>query len=160
MKLAGNFMIAAAIASMGQAAALAEGNGVPAAEMLNVLTKTVFSAPVYTNYSAIIAAKAYDPPGFKLTLGLKDIRLALAAGEAVHAPLPIASVLRDDFLECHRARAVRPGLVIRCRGRTAPGGAGLMIDCTRAAAERPQSSAGRDNGDRRRPPSAIAHYVV
>jgi 3-hydroxyisobutyrate dehydrogenase-like beta-hydroxyacid dehydrogenase len=99
VKLAGNFMIASAIASMGEAAALAEGHGIRAADMLDMLTKTIFSAPIYVNYGAMIAEKRYQPPGFKLVLGLKDVRLALAAGEAAHAPLPIASVLRDDFLD-------------------------------------------------------------
>lgn len=99
VKLAGNFMIAAAIATMGEAAALTEGYGVRAADLFDMLTKTIFSAPIYANYSAMIAEKRYHPPGFTLTLGLKDVRLALAAGESVHAPLPIASVLRDDFLD-------------------------------------------------------------
>jgi 3-hydroxyisobutyrate dehydrogenase-like beta-hydroxyacid dehydrogenase len=99
VKLAGNFMIAAAIASMGQAVALAEGNGVRGGDLLDVLTNAVFTAPLYKNYGAVIAERRYDPPGFKLVLGLKDVGLALAAGESVHAPLSIASVLRDDFLD-------------------------------------------------------------
>jgi 3-hydroxyisobutyrate dehydrogenase-like beta-hydroxyacid dehydrogenase len=99
VKLAGNFMIAAAIASMGQAVALAEGHGVRGGDLLDVLTSAVFTAPLYKNYGAVIAERRYDPPGFKLVLGLKDVRLALAAAESVHAPLSIASVLRDDFLD-------------------------------------------------------------
>jgi 3-hydroxyisobutyrate dehydrogenase-like beta-hydroxyacid dehydrogenase len=99
VKLAGNFMIAAAISSMGQAVALAERNGVAANDLLDVLTNTIFNAPVYKNYGGAIAEKRYHPPGFTLALGLKDIRLALAAGEAVQTPLPFASVLRDDFLD-------------------------------------------------------------
>lgn len=99
VKLAGNFMIAAAIETMGEAAAMAEGYGVAPAELLDVLTNTVFNVPVYKNYADIIAAQRYDPAGFKLTLGLKDVRLALEAGDAVHAPLPFASVLRDNLLD-------------------------------------------------------------
>jgi 3-hydroxyisobutyrate dehydrogenase-like beta-hydroxyacid dehydrogenase len=34
-----------------------------------------------------------------LYLGLKDVRLALAAGEGAHTPMPIASVIRDALLE-------------------------------------------------------------
>ena len=48
---------------------------------------------------ATIAGRNYRPPGFRLALGLKDIRLALAAGEGARVPLPFASVLRDAFLE-------------------------------------------------------------
>lgn len=99
VKLAGNFMIATAIASMGQAVALAEAHGVSGRELLEVLTNAVFPAPVYKNYGALIAERRYEPAGFRLVLGLKDVRLALAAGEGAHAPLGIASVLRDDFLD-------------------------------------------------------------
>jgi 3-hydroxyisobutyrate dehydrogenase-like beta-hydroxyacid dehydrogenase len=98
-KIAGNFMIASAIESMGEAAAMAEGYGITPAELLDVLTNTVFPAPVYKNYAGIIAAQRYEPAGFKLTLGLKDVRLALEAADAVNTPLPFASVLRDSLLE-------------------------------------------------------------
>lgn len=99
VKLAGNFMIIAAIEAMGEAAAMAEGYGVSPGELLDVLTNAVFPAPVYKNYGAIIAEQRYEPAGFKLVLGLKDVRLALEAAETVHTPLPFASVLRDNLLD-------------------------------------------------------------
>jgi 3-hydroxyisobutyrate dehydrogenase-like beta-hydroxyacid dehydrogenase len=99
VKLAGNFMIASALETMGEAAALAEGYGVAPAEFLKVLTSTLFAAPVYQNYGRLIAERRYTPAGFKLPLGLKDVRLALQAAEEVHVPLAFASVLRDHFIE-------------------------------------------------------------
>jgi 3-hydroxyisobutyrate dehydrogenase-like beta-hydroxyacid dehydrogenase len=99
VKIAGNFMIASAIETMGEAAAMAEGYGVTPAELLDVLTNTVFPAPVYKNYAGIIASQRYEPAGFRLALGLKDVRLALEAADAVNTPLPFASVLRDNLLE-------------------------------------------------------------
>jgi 3-hydroxyisobutyrate dehydrogenase-like beta-hydroxyacid dehydrogenase len=99
VKLAGNFMIAVAIGSMGQAIALGEANGVHASDLMDVLSNAVFPAPVYKNYGGLIAERRYDPAGFRLTLGFKDVRLALAAGESAHVPLPFASALRDDFLD-------------------------------------------------------------
>jgi 3-hydroxyisobutyrate dehydrogenase-like beta-hydroxyacid dehydrogenase len=33
-----------------------------------------------------------------MALGLKDIKLALAAAETLNVPLPIASLVRDHFL--------------------------------------------------------------
>jgi 3-hydroxyisobutyrate dehydrogenase-like beta-hydroxyacid dehydrogenase len=99
VKIAGNFMIASAIETMGEAAAMAEGYGITHRELLDVLTNTVFPTPVYKNYAGIIADQRYEPAGFKLTLGLKDVRLALEAGDAVATPLPFASVLRDSLLE-------------------------------------------------------------
>src|ERR1700723_1151913 len=99
VKLAGNFMIAAAIEAMGEAAAMAEGHGVAPSELMEVLTNTLFTAPLYKNYGGMIAAKRYEPAGFKLALGLKDVRLALEAADMVHAPLPFGGVLRDSFVD-------------------------------------------------------------
>jgi 3-hydroxyisobutyrate dehydrogenase-like beta-hydroxyacid dehydrogenase len=99
VKLAGNFMLAAAIETMGEAAALVERHGVPAAEMLNVLTSTLFAAPAYKSYGAVIVDRKYEPAGFRLVLGLKDLRLVLEAAEGARAPMPFASVLRDHLLE-------------------------------------------------------------
>jgi 3-hydroxyisobutyrate dehydrogenase-like beta-hydroxyacid dehydrogenase len=99
VKLAGNFMIAAAIESMAEATAMVGGYGVSAGALLELLTGTLFNAPVFNTYGALIAEQRFDPPGFKLYLGLKDVRLALAAGEGAHTPMPIASVIRDALLE-------------------------------------------------------------
>jgi 3-hydroxyisobutyrate dehydrogenase-like beta-hydroxyacid dehydrogenase len=99
VKLAGNFMIASALETMGEAAALARAHGVTARQLLEILTSTLFAAPVYQGYGRLIAEQRYTPAGFSLALGLKDVRLALQAGEAAHVPMPFASVLRDRFLE-------------------------------------------------------------
>jgi 3-hydroxyisobutyrate dehydrogenase-like beta-hydroxyacid dehydrogenase len=58
----------------------------------------VVRSPVYENYGTIIVNRRYQPAGFKLRHGLKDVRLALAAGDEVTAPLPLASLLRDHYL--------------------------------------------------------------
>ncbi len=99
VKLAGNFMLISAIEAMGEACAFTEGHGVPGAEFLALMSNTIFAAPVYKNYGAAIAAGRYEPPGFGLRLGAKDIRLALQAGEAAGVPMPFASVLRDGLIE-------------------------------------------------------------
>jgi 3-hydroxyisobutyrate dehydrogenase-like beta-hydroxyacid dehydrogenase len=65
---------------------------------LEILTSTLFGAPVYKTYGALIADGTFEPAGFAAPLGLKDIRLALAAAEELRVPLPIASLLRDRFL--------------------------------------------------------------
>jgi 3-hydroxyisobutyrate dehydrogenase-like beta-hydroxyacid dehydrogenase len=99
VKLAGNFMIASALEMMGEAAALVQAHGVSAGDFLNILSNTLFAAPVYQGYGRLIAEQRYQPAGFRLTLGLKDVRLALEAGETAHVPLPFANVVRDHFLE-------------------------------------------------------------
>jgi 3-hydroxyisobutyrate dehydrogenase-like beta-hydroxyacid dehydrogenase len=98
VKLATNFLIANVIESLGEAVALTAKGGVDRHAYINLLTSTLFSAPVYRTYGALIADRTFEPAGFAAELGLKDIRLALAAGEALNVPLPIASLLRDRFL--------------------------------------------------------------
>ena len=99
VKLAGNFMIASALETMGEAAALAQAHGIAAGDFLSVLTSTLFAAPAYQIYGRLIAERRYEPAGFKLALGWKDVRLGLQAAESAHVPMPFASVLRDHFLE-------------------------------------------------------------
>lgn len=98
-KLAVNFMIASAIGTMGEAAALVQGHGVDKAGFLELVTSTVFAAPVYKGYGQAIADERFEPAGFKLALGLKDVRLALEAAEQAHVPLSLASALRDAHIE-------------------------------------------------------------
>ena len=98
VKLSGNFLIACVIESLGEAMALVAKDGVDEQQYLEILTSTLFGAPVYATYGGLIARRQFQPPGFAATLGAKDIRLVLAAAEALHVPLPIASLLRDRFL--------------------------------------------------------------
>jgi len=98
VKLSGNFLIASVIESLGEAIALTRKYGVDPHEFVDFLTNTLFSAPVYKTYGGIIADERYQPAGFTMRLGLKDVRLVLAAAEAVDAPLPIASLVRDNLL--------------------------------------------------------------
>lgn len=98
-KIAGNFMLASAIEAMGEACALVESHGLAGARLLEMLTQSLFSAPVYQGYGALIAESRYEPAGFPARLGLKDVRLALSAAEEKHLALPLGSLLRDHFLE-------------------------------------------------------------
>ena len=98
VKLAGNFMLAAAVESLGEAIALVRKHGIPPAQFLDLITSSVFTAPAYKTYGTIIAEEKYQPAGFQLPLGLKDVRLALAAAEAVNVTLPLASLVRDHMI--------------------------------------------------------------
>jgi 3-hydroxyisobutyrate dehydrogenase-like beta-hydroxyacid dehydrogenase len=97
-KIAGNFLIAAATEAMGEAFALLAKSGVDARAWHALLSRGPFACPIYANYGRFILDRAFSPPGFKLTLGAKDIGLALAAGQDKQVPLPFASILRDRFL--------------------------------------------------------------
>lgn len=98
IKVLGNFLIATTIESFGEAFALARKTGIPPEKFLEILTGTVFTAPIHQGYGGIIAREAYEPAGFAAALGLKDARLVLQAADAIGVPLPIASVVHDRFL--------------------------------------------------------------
>lgn len=98
VKLSGNFLIASVIESLGEALALVSKGGVDKGQYLEILTSTLFSAPVYKTYGDLIAREKFEPAGFAVALGHKDIRLVLAAGEELRVPLPLANLLRDRFL--------------------------------------------------------------
>ncbi|WP_268630478.1 NAD-binding protein, partial [Escherichia coli] len=83
VKIATNFTLASAIEAMAEGSALVRNYGVSGADYLQMLSSTVFAAPAYQGYGALIAAEKYSPAGFRLALGLKDVGLALAAGAAL-----------------------------------------------------------------------------
>lgn len=99
VKIAGNFMLASAIEAMAEASTLTRAYGVEAADFLEVMTSTLFAAPAYQGYGKLIAEQRFSPAGFAMPLGLKDVGLALSAGEGKRVPLPFAGVLRDNFLD-------------------------------------------------------------
>ncbi len=98
VKITGNFLITTVIESLAEAFALIRKSGVDPAKFLDVVTGTLFSAPIYRTYGGMIAADNFEPVGFRMPLGMKDNRLALEAAEAASVPMPIASLVRDRML--------------------------------------------------------------
>jgi 3-hydroxyisobutyrate dehydrogenase-like beta-hydroxyacid dehydrogenase len=98
IKLAGNFLITTVIESLGEAFAFGRKFGVDPHAFLDILTNSLFTAPVYRNYGSMIASDKFEPAGFKLPLGLKDNRLLLAAAEEAAVPMPMASLVHDRFV--------------------------------------------------------------
>jgi 3-hydroxyisobutyrate dehydrogenase-like beta-hydroxyacid dehydrogenase len=99
VKLCGNFMILAAIEAMAEAMTLAEKGGVQKAQLLEVLTSSLFDAPVYHNYGKALVDGRFRPPGFAAPLGLKDMRLAGQSSESLRVPMPLLGLLRDHLLQ-------------------------------------------------------------
>jgi 3-hydroxyisobutyrate dehydrogenase-like beta-hydroxyacid dehydrogenase len=98
VKLSGNFLIASVIESLGEALALIGKAGIDPRTYLEVLTSTLFNVPLYKIYGGLIVDRKFEPAGFAAPLGLKDIRLTLAAAEQLQVAMPVASLLRDRFL--------------------------------------------------------------
>ena len=98
IKLGGNFLITTVLESLGEAFAFGRKFGIDAHVFLDILTNSLFSAPVYKNYGRMIASDEFEPAGFKLPLGFKDNRLLLAAAEEAAVPMPMASLIHDRFV--------------------------------------------------------------
>jgi 3-hydroxyisobutyrate dehydrogenase-like beta-hydroxyacid dehydrogenase len=98
VKLSGNFLTSTVIESLAECFALMRKAGVDPEKFQEVLTNSLFSAPVYKTYGAMVAADKFEPAGFKLPLGFKDNRLLLAAAEEASVPMPMASLIHDRFV--------------------------------------------------------------
>jgi 3-hydroxyisobutyrate dehydrogenase-like beta-hydroxyacid dehydrogenase len=97
VKLCGNFMIASMLETFGEAYATLRKAGVDPHLFLDAMN-ALFGSSVYANYGKIIADERFQPAGFALKLGLKDIRLALETAQECVSPMPLASLLRDRLL--------------------------------------------------------------
>jgi 3-hydroxyisobutyrate dehydrogenase-like beta-hydroxyacid dehydrogenase len=98
-KLAVNFTLAAGVETLGEATVLAEAHGIAPRQLVDLLTGTLFPGPVYQRYGGLIVDRRYEPAGFKATLALKDLRLALAAADSRSVPLPVAEAVRDGLVD-------------------------------------------------------------
>ncbi|MCV7125727.1 NAD(P)-dependent oxidoreductase [Mycobacterium lacus] len=98
VKLSGNFLLASVIESLGEAVALVAKGGVDKLQYVDILTSTLFDAPAFRSYGGQIARQEFQPADFAAPLGLKDVRLVLAAAEDLRVPMPVASLLRDRLL--------------------------------------------------------------
>jgi len=96
-KLCSNFLIISSIEAMAEGINLAQKSGIDATNWMNILTKTLFNAPVYINYSNILLKEAYQPTEFSLKLGLKDVNLVLEQASSVNAEMPFGKVLNGQL---------------------------------------------------------------
>lgn len=94
VKILGNYLVACAIQSLGEATGMAEKIGVDPAQLIDLLTTTLFPGAVYASYGSLIAERRYQPAGFTTSLGRKDVHLALDAARAGGLTLPFGEALR------------------------------------------------------------------
>ena len=94
-KLCSNFLIVSAIEAMAEGINLATKSGVNASAWISMMTQTLFASPVYINYSNILLKEIFQPAGFALRLGLKDINLVLQQAENAKAEMPVAKLMQQ-----------------------------------------------------------------
>src|SRR4029078_837942 len=99
-KLCTNFLIVSAIESMAEGINLAKKSGIDSTTWISMITQTMFAAPVYINYSNILLKEMFQPAGFALKLGLKDIDLVMQQSTEVNAKMPIGKLMQQRLNEC------------------------------------------------------------
>jgi 3-hydroxyisobutyrate dehydrogenase-like beta-hydroxyacid dehydrogenase len=97
VKIARNFLLGSIIESLGEAFALVQKSGVDTAAFLDIITSTSMNAPAYRNYGRLMLEKP-EQATFTLRLGMKDVELALEAGNDTGVPLPLGELLRKQHL--------------------------------------------------------------
>ena len=113
VKLCGNFMIASMDRKLRRSQCyVTESRRRPASFSRGY--EALFASAVYANYGRIIADEQFEPAGFALRLGLKDVRLMLETAQECQAPMPLASLIRDHLLSAMAAgQPTMTGLVSR-----------------------------------------------
>ena len=98
IKITGNFMILSMVEAISESLVLLEKNGIARQSFIDFITSTLFNVPIYQNYGKIIAQRQYEPAGFKLELGLKDVNLMHEVSSSARVPMPIVDILHSRFL--------------------------------------------------------------
>ncbi len=97
VKIAMNFMLIQALESIGEGVALVEAEGVSAVDFVELFSHSFFGGMVHTVYGEKIAERRYDPPGFTMGLGLKDLGLAERLAAESGVDIAMAPVMRERF---------------------------------------------------------------
>ncbi|MET1044025.1 MAG: NAD(P)-dependent oxidoreductase [Microbacteriaceae bacterium] len=97
VKIGVNYNLIHALQALGESVTLIERGGVDPNTFIEVLTDAAFTGAAYTGYGALIANRRYEPVGFSVALGLKDLSLTEAAAASEGVVLPTAPVLREVF---------------------------------------------------------------
>jgi 3-hydroxyisobutyrate dehydrogenase-like beta-hydroxyacid dehydrogenase len=99
-KLCTNFLIVSAIEALAEGINFVRKSGADSQQWHNMITQTVFAAPIYSNYGNILLKEAYLPAGFSLRLGLKDVNLLMAQADETSAEMPFGKLLQQRLREC------------------------------------------------------------
>ena len=95
IKLAGNFLLGAAIEAMAEAFTLAQKHGVPRQQTYEFFSQTLFDCFVYRDYGKLIASGQYQPLGARPSLIRNDYGLILDAANEGLLPMPLANLIHQ-----------------------------------------------------------------
>ncbi|MFJ9313036.1 NAD(P)-dependent oxidoreductase [Pimelobacter simplex] len=97
VKIAVNLQIIHALQALAESIALVEAHDVAADDLAELLGATLFGGVVHRTYGQLIARRAYQPAGFTVPLGAKDLGLAAEVAEDAGVTLPSLPVLQQVF---------------------------------------------------------------
>ena len=93
-KAVNQIFLAGAYAGLGEALVFAEQSGLPLDKLVDALQGGAADSWVIRNRSQNVITGAY-PPGFRLWMHLKDIRIALAEASSLGVDLPVTELVAE-----------------------------------------------------------------
>ncbi|MGL3709308.1 NAD(P)-dependent oxidoreductase [Leptospirillum ferriphilum] len=98
IKVLGNFTLAGLLETLAESLSLARRVGVSPEQLVEILDTALYRSPVFKNYGQLMARENFEPAGFRMRLGLKDVRLVQKEADRVDVALPLADLLHAGFL--------------------------------------------------------------
>ncbi|AKS22978.1 MAG: Putative NAD-binding 6-phosphogluconate dehydrogenase [Leptospirillum sp. Group II 'C75'] len=98
IKVLGNFTLAGLLETLAESLSLARRVGVSPGQLVEILDTALYRSPVFRNYGQLMAREDFQPAGFRMRLGLKDVRLVQKEADRVDVALPLADLLHAGFL--------------------------------------------------------------
>ncbi|MET3847083.1 NAD(P)-dependent oxidoreductase [Paenibacillus sp. OAE614] len=101
VKLVGNFMITSAVYTIREALSMVEKSGGDPKPVMDMLTQTLFNAPIYKRYGQM-AAENMDHLFTQSHIPLKDVGIFKQASQRAGAPAPLSNLLYDLLSSEHK----------------------------------------------------------
>ena len=102
VKLGGNFLITAMIASLSEGFTFAEEHDIDPDLYLEVINNGLFQSPLYGSYGKVMLHPGDDPPS-TVKLGAKDMRLFREAAKETATRTPLADIFQQQLNAAQQA---------------------------------------------------------
>lgn len=97
VKIAVNYNLIHTLQALAESVTMVERGNVSGDTFVEILTDTAYTGSAYGGYGPMIARQNYEPVGFTVALGLKDLGLAERAAVDTGTALPASPTLRSLF---------------------------------------------------------------
>ena len=97
VKIAVNYNLIHTLQALAESVTMVERGNVSGETFIEILTDAAYTGSAYGGYGPMIATRTYEPVGFSVALGLKDLGLAEQAAADTGTALPTSPALRSLF---------------------------------------------------------------